>query len=98
VAHVWQWWIDLHCQRRTGMDDCPLTYTDIDAWARLMDTQPRPDEIALLIRVDRTMLAKWRKEREAKANGETNIVDPKNPAAVRALTSNLGKRKKGKAT
>jgi hypothetical protein len=79
------------------MDDQPLTFSDIDAWARLMGTQPRPWETRIICRIDRAMLAKWRKEREAKANGEKNAVDPKNAAAVRALTSNLGKRKKGKA-
>lgn len=78
------------------MDDCPLTFTDIDAWAGLMDTQPRPDEVALLCRVDRAMLAKWRKERDAK---DKNGVDPSaNPEGLRALLKDNAKRKKGKST
>jgi hypothetical protein len=78
----------------------PLSYDDIDAWGRLYDTQPRPWEAQMICRIDRALRAKWRKEREAAQTlaDSLNVVNPKDGASVRALTSNLGKRKKGKAT
>lgn len=33
----------------------PITYQDVDAWARLMDRQPEPYEVDALMKLDSAM-------------------------------------------
>ena len=39
----------------------PLTYQEVQAWARLTQRHPSPDEVRLLMRLDDRMLAAFRK-------------------------------------
>ena len=50
VAHVWGWYCEI---RRTGMP----TYAELQAWAQLRRTEPRPWEIDALRRVHAVMEA-----------------------------------------
>jgi hypothetical protein len=56
--HIWSAWLDLHQGRRVGFNGAePLSWADLDAWSRLTGAEMRPDEVALLMRVDREFFA-----------------------------------------
>ena len=53
VAHVWEWFADLHRARGSnGFGPNPLTYSEMAAWARLTGADPGPWEVALLKHLD----------------------------------------------
>lgn len=52
MAYVWHWFRELHGRRQYGMTAQPLTYSEVDAWARLRSTAPTPDEVATLMALD----------------------------------------------
>lgn len=55
---LWGWFLELAGRRGVGaMGPAPLTYPDLDAWARLTRREPAPWEIWLLGRLDDTWLA-----------------------------------------
>jgi len=55
LAYVFTWWTELHASRGHDMHGvAPITYRDIEAWARLTQTDVTPFEVGLLLRLDRT--------------------------------------------
>jgi hypothetical protein len=44
------------------MAPSPITYSEIDAWARLTKTRPSAREISIIRRIDDAMLRKWSNE------------------------------------
>lgn len=53
AAHVWRWFHDLHHSRTSnGFGPNPIPYAEIDAWARLTGTHPKPWEVNALKRMD----------------------------------------------
>jgi len=59
VAHIWEWFCELAAARTSGgMALNPITYPDIEAWARLTDSRPTPWEVSLLRRIDNSVIAK----------------------------------------
>lgn len=55
LEYVWEWFDELSDARRTGdFGVASLTYSDIDAWARLTGQHPSPYDVRLLIDLDRT--------------------------------------------
>ncbi|MBY0431698.1 MAG: hypothetical protein K2Q10_10910 [Rhodospirillales bacterium] len=53
VEHLWSWYAELESGRGgSGFGPQPLSYADIDAWARLMSVRPSPWEVLALRRID----------------------------------------------
>ena len=56
LAYLWRWFEELEQSREMGPHGLqPLTYVQIDAWARLTDRQPEPHETRLLMTLDAVM-------------------------------------------
>jgi hypothetical protein len=57
LRYIYEWWGELHQARRMGAHGLdPITYQDVDAWARLTDRMPEPHEVHALMRLDRAMI------------------------------------------
>lgn len=53
LAYLWEWHGELARTRTMGMNGPdPLTYPTIDAWARLTDREPTPDDVDALLQLD----------------------------------------------
>lgn len=53
LDYLWGWWLELERSRTYGMHGPdPLTYQQIDAWARLTEQRPAPHEVAALLALD----------------------------------------------
>ena len=51
------WWREIDAGRRTGMNGAePVAYMDIDAWARLTGREPTPEEVSMIMSIERTVL------------------------------------------
>ena len=51
--HVWEWFWQIEAGRRIGQHGPEaFSFTDIDAWARLSDEEPRPWEVRALMAMD----------------------------------------------
>lgn len=50
--HIWGWFCELCGSRTAGMASNPLTFMEIEAWARLTGVRPNPFEIRLLKAID----------------------------------------------
>jgi hypothetical protein len=67
VMHLWLWWAELARGRRVGgFGPEPFGWSDIEAWARLTGSLPRPSEVRALLDLDREWLAAEAKRRQAK--------------------------------
>jgi hypothetical protein len=56
LDYLWEWFCELARTRTVGMAGVdPLTYPDVDAWARLTDRQPAPEEVEALLDLDAVM-------------------------------------------
>lgn len=53
LRYLHEWFLELDSARGEGMMGlAPLTYPQVDAWARLQDRRPRPHEVRALFRLD----------------------------------------------
>lgn len=57
VEHLWSWFDQLSGTRGGGFGPAPLTYQELDAWARLTDSRPTPWEVEQILRLDRLWLS-----------------------------------------
>ena len=58
VQYLWEWFQTLDSARRYGMSGAePLTFSDLDAFARLLDVDPTPAEVRALLFLDATIRA-----------------------------------------
>jgi hypothetical protein len=53
VHHIWIWFHQLSGTRGGGFGPAPITYQKIAAWANLLQTEPTPWEIEMLMMLDR---------------------------------------------
>jgi hypothetical protein len=81
------WFSTLSARRTIGMAVNPITFSDIDAWARLMGVSPSPWEVTLLTRLDDA----WRARAPA---GEAPAGE--GPEAVKGLMLSLPQKTKAK--
>lgn len=66
LAYLHEWFVELSAARGEGVHGpAAITYQDIDAWARLMDRQPEPHEVAALTELDRAYRNGWRADTAA---------------------------------
>ena len=68
LGHVWRWFAELNARRPRGEGDHPISYAEIDAWARLSGIQARPFEVAALLAVDNAFLSANEKPRGKNGN------------------------------
>lgn len=66
VEHIWSWFNRLSGTRGGGFGPAPITFQEIDAWARLTDSRPTPWEIEQLLRLDQIWLSETAKRIETK--------------------------------
>lgn len=59
AAHVWSWFAELTGRRTCGMMMNPITWTEIDAWARLKGIRPKQWELDALTGIDAAYLAEY---------------------------------------
>jgi hypothetical protein len=52
LQHIWTWFHHLSSTRGGGFGPAPISFQEIDAWARLMRTGPTPWEIEQIMRLD----------------------------------------------
>lgn len=53
LRYLWGWWTDLSSARGAGMSGpSPITYRDVDAYARLTGQVIRPVEVRALMQMD----------------------------------------------
>lgn len=52
VAHIWEWFKDLHAARAASFGPSPISYADIEAWARLTGRAPTRWEVSCIKRLD----------------------------------------------
>lgn len=53
LLYVLEWHHEISASRSVGPAGLnPISYVDIDAWARLTDRRPRPHEVQALLRID----------------------------------------------
>lgn len=61
--YLWAWFQELSSGRgNNGFGVLPLSWADMDAWARLTGNQPEPWETAILRSMDGAFLAVWHEE------------------------------------
>jgi hypothetical protein len=66
VKHVWEWWYELHNARSAGgMGQSPITYLDIQAWAKMSRQEPTPWEVQALREMDKVYMS-WSREKGKK--------------------------------
>ena len=90
VEHVLAWFVELSGRRTNGMAPNPITFTEIEAWARLTGRCPRPWEVRVITRLDDAV-----RERAAKSERERDKAG-EGPDAVKALMLSLPGVKKKK--
>lgn len=52
LRHLWEWFGELADARSGGMGPGPITFQDIDAWARLTGRHPTPWEVSVIRQLD----------------------------------------------
>lgn len=57
--HIWNWYNQLSATRGGGFGPAPITYQEIRAWSKLMQTRPQPWEIDLIMMLDRIWFEMW---------------------------------------
>lgn len=88
VAHVWAWFCELSAARTSnGYGADPITFGDIDAWARLTRLSPTPWEVALIRRIDSAILPRMNKPA-----GSGKEISVKDTAGVVSLFAGLKAR------
>jgi hypothetical protein len=61
LLYLYGWWQELRAAAGSGMDGpAPLSYRDLDAWARLTDRHPEPLEVRAILQIDAVARRGWR--------------------------------------
>lgn len=64
LVHLWQWFVTELAPRRSssGFGPNPLSYGDVEAWARFTGRTPTPMEVRVLLRLDDCFMATLRQK------------------------------------
>lgn len=66
IAHVWDWFDELHSARTSnGFGPNALTYSEIEAWNRLTAREVRPFEVEAIKRIDDVYLTLYAQQKES---------------------------------
>lgn len=94
LAHLWAWYCELAAARTSsGFGVNPITYPDIEAWARIMRIIPTPFEARVLRQVDNAILEKI----AARASKKSNEISVDDKDGLTSLFAGLRKRVNAKA-
>jgi hypothetical protein len=47
--HIWKWWLELNIARQSGI---PISYQEIEAWARLTNREPTAFEVKAIYAIE----------------------------------------------
>ena len=72
LDHIWNWWIELDKTRQVGMEECSITYSEIESWSRLLKIDVTPFEVQCLIGIDSLAAASRSRSREAARKAAQN--------------------------
>ena len=87
---MWGWFWALSARRTHGMSGPnPITFSEIEAWSRLMGANPRPWEVWLITRLDDALRTKKHADPE-----KNEPPAGEGPEAVSALMMTLGRIKR----
>lgn len=68
ARHVWDWFWQLSNRRVSGPE--VLSYSEVQAWARMTATPVRPEEVEMLMAMDDAYVAEVREEQRAALEAE----------------------------
>lgn len=57
AEHVWCWFLEISRRRSNGFGANPISYAEVEAWARLTRTQPSALEVEWIMDLDDTRAA-----------------------------------------
>ena len=67
VDHVWSWFWQLSEKRQRGFDSPnPISYSDVESWARLTNNYILPEEVEAIMALDSAYLTAINEEQKAK--------------------------------
>jgi hypothetical protein len=90
------WFGELAARRTAGLSPNPISYVEIEAWARLTGRRPRPFEVHLITKLDDAAQERAAKRAQERAENHGELPAGEGGPAVAALMTTLGKPKKGK--
>ncbi len=81
VAYLWEWVVALHGRSGVGMGGAaPLSYSTVEAWAKLTGHRPLPYEVEALMVLDAAMMSKGDVATSDEADEPEQVVTPAWPA------------------
>lgn len=63
LQHLYIWFVELSSARQSGMDICPISFTEIKNWSKLLDIDLKPFEVRTLKRLDTLYINHFRDKR-----------------------------------
>lgn len=98
MAHVWSWFLELRRSVGGGYGIVPISYSEIDAYSRLMRVQMSPFEVRLIRLVDEACVAASSKKPNEPTGKLRNTASARVGGEVANLFRGLGakKRKRGR--
>lgn len=69
-AHLWRWFQELAATRQSGFGANPISFSEIDAWARLTRTRPAAWEVRALRALDNELLLLSNAEHKEKSKAK----------------------------
>ena len=88
LSHVWGWFEDLRCAVGGGFGPIPISYTEIDSYARRMRTHISPFETQLIRRIDKFAVAAGAHKKPAEHDG--TAVSITDAVGVKGVLKGLG--------
>lgn len=67
ASHLMAWFYDLSATRSVGMALNPISYTEIEAWARLTGNKPAPWEVSAIRQLDAAFLQSCHEDQRKEA-------------------------------
>lgn len=94
MAHVWSWFLDLRRSVGGGYGIIPISYSEIDAYSRLLRVQMAPFEVQLIRLVDEACVAASSAEKKPTEGNLRASASAKDGHEVAELFRGLGAKKK----
>lgn len=74
LLYLWDWFLQLNNKRQSGMSINSISWSDTDAFFRLIDIQPTQEELNILSKLDNIALkhfSEQQKEEQKKSSAKT---------------------------
>lgn len=92
MEHIWEWFLDLSLARPVGYGPTPISFSEIEAYSRLMGVEITPWEVEQLRRIDRLAVveaSKKRKQTKTAPDGRT-FKEAGNLDAMKSISAFAG--------